>query len=136
MQGVINPPKGTTGVDFRGYIPEGEEPTAEEKARFKFGRSPGEVEPSFVPGPETKVFPLGSAESQISEAMRVAKELNRKEQSNDAVSPAISRMDSFPNISAAIAWLDDQSQHVRELHLRAEKLSKDRKTLLAYYGWN
>jgi hypothetical protein len=80
------------------------------------------------------VFPLNSAEAQVAEAMRVAKERNRQESQAESIVPYIEKVDSFSNVREAVEYISQVSQHERDLLLRAEKLSKNRKTLLGHFG--
>jgi hypothetical protein len=106
-------------------------------ARRSFARDIGTVEPAFVPGKDYEHYPLGSAEAQATEAMRTAKEGNKKLallEESTGMSERIMKMDNL-TVPRAVEFLDSLSQTEREKYLNAEKLSRKRSTILASYGW-
>ena len=100
----------------------------------RFGRDIGTPEGQFVPDEEYELLPLNTADAQVSEAMALVKERNRKEQEDESIIPYIIKIDGM-NVAQAVDHLDGISQFEREKFLRAEKLSKNRKGILAAYGW-
>lgn len=107
-------------------------------ASVGFSRDIGEIEPAFIPSKKYKAHPLGSADAQATEAMRIAKERNKKlqiQEESTGMSERIMKMDNL-TVPRAIEFLDSLSQAEREKYLNAEKLSKNRRTILASYGWD
>lgn len=83
------------------------------------------------------VQPIGSAESQVDEAMRLSKERNRKAAEHEekfGLLERVAKMDSM-NVPTAIEFLDALPQAERENYLRAEVVSKKRRGVLGAYGW-
>lgn len=106
-------------------------------AETSFARDIGEVEPAFVPPEGYEAQPLGSAEAQVEEAMRIAKERNAelaKKEAETGMMERVHKMDSL-TVPRAVEFLDSLPQAEREKYLNAEKLSKNRTTILASYGW-
>lgn len=106
-------------------------------AETSFARDIGEIEPAFIPGEDYESQPLGSAEAQVEEAMRIAKERNvqiAEHESQMGILERAAKMDSL-TVPRAIEFLDSLPQAEREKYLNAEKQSKNRKMILGSYGW-
>lgn len=101
-------------------------------AELIFSREAGEEIPQFIT--DEKAQPIGSADEQVAEAMRIAKDANAKLEAEESIVRYIEKMDAM-TVPQAIDFLDAQSQFIREKYLRAEKLSKNRRSILASYGW-
>lgn len=100
----------------------------------RFARDAGQPIAQFEADEDYELLPLNSADAQAQEAMALTKLRNRQEQESESIIPVIEKMDSM-NVAQAIDYLDAMSQHERERHLRAEQISKNRKGILAAYGW-
>lgn len=105
-------------------------------AELVFSRETGQEAPQYVPPEGHKAQPVGSADEQAAEAMRVAKERNKREAAHEekfGLLERIAKMDSML-ANQAVEFLRDQPQAEREKYLEAEKRSKNRKTVKAYFG--
>lgn len=97
-----------------------------------FARDRGDKAPQFVPSADHELQPLGSADAQVDEAMRLAKE--RNSQPEVGLAERIAKMDGM-YVATAVDFLDGLSPFEREKYLLAEKQSKGRKQILGRYGW-
>lgn len=97
-----------------------------------FGRTPGHSPQQFVPGEDHTLQPIGNADSQVQEAMKIAKLANSKP--DPGVEERMDRIAAM-NVSTATDFLDGLSQYERELYLEAEKKGRARRGVLGRYGW-
>lgn len=101
-----------------------------------FGRSTQEIAPQFVPAKDFEEQPVGSAEAQRDEAMRLVKQRNQLEggPTLEARAAQLAKM----NVASAFDFLDAMSPYLREQYLEAEKSNKGQRrvTVLRRYGWD
>lgn len=120
----------------RDFIPAGSELTDAEKQRLQFSRDPGTPQPQAV---GIKADPVGSAQAQTEEAMRLVKERTAKEHAEEQQNflDKVSHMEKL-SVPEAVAFLqrDGMSQFEREAYLRAEIAGKNRTTLKQFFGWS
>ena len=105
---------------------------ADREGLLVWARNNEGVVPQFVPSEKYEAQPIGDANSQVDEAMRLAKERNA--QPEVGLAERIARMDAM-TVNQAIVFMDGLSQHEKERYLEVEKRSKGRTSILGRYGW-
>lgn len=127
-------PHTITPNKVRDFIPEGEEKTEEEKARFVFGRDPGAITPDFVPDPERKnIFPIGDAQAQMDDAKRAVKQRTTAHDEEQEAKDRVKTLED-KNVAEAIDFIQSQSDQDKALYIEAERQGKNRKTVLRELG--
>lgn len=121
----------------RGFIPEGEEPTAREKVVYD-ASSYLAIKPGFIPGPDSEPMPHKHRWAE----REVDREQKRQRAANLALrAVARSNLEAYDEakkrlvqmtVPEALAFLETMPEKLQELWLLAEEDTQNRKTLFSY----